>query len=86
MAKTNHRYAFSISGNSLEYSGRIVRETAESIEIELFDAVLMVCGLGPNPTGELKLLPRERCRLFGSIEAFADAYNEAVAVAERNRH
>lgn len=65
-------YAFSFDDNDrLQWSGMVVGESATTLRLELFDGMGFL-------SGELKDVPRERCRIFDNIDSFNEAIHPQI--------
>ena len=67
----------------MEYSGRVERESGDTLRIELHDAFSLIAIGQLDLTGELRDFDRNRCRLFKDQESFAHACGTELTRADR---
>lgn len=72
------KYAFNINAaERVQYVGRIVEETTETITLNAFRALSLILIGHPEETDELITVPRNECRIFASEVAMLDACRTA---------
>jgi len=68
------KYAFNTNEQGqLQYVGRIVEETADSITLNVYNAMALIWFGSPEESDELQTVPRAECRIFVSETAMLDA-------------